>query len=286
MNRSLLTAVAGIALLSFMDAIIKGLVTRLPVVEVAWLRYLVGALAMSAIVSVARPGWPSAETLRANALRAVVVVVTAVSFFYALGQLPLAETLVLSFISPVMTALFAALLLGETLHRRILLALGAGFAGVLLIVAAGLGGHGEVTTGPRSGSVTGVVAVLIAAVGYSASNVLLRARAQRDPLLTIVAIQNVAPCLMLAGPAAWAWTMPARSDALLLAAVGLLGVAGHLCLARAYARVEATRLAPLDYTALIWAIAIGFFAFGEVPTVPTAAGAALILSAAWLASRR
>jgi S-adenosylmethionine uptake transporter len=267
-----------------MDAVIKGLVTRLPVVEVAWLRYLVGSAAMLLIVAVARPGWPSGETLRANALRAVLVVITATSFFYALGQLPLAETLVLSFISPVVTAVFAALILGEKLHRRILLALGAGFGGVLLIAAAGIGEHGGAAG--RSGSISGVVAVLISAVGYSASNVLLRARAQRDPLLTIVAIQNMAPCLMLAGPAAYAWTAPSVDDSWLLAAVGLLGVAGHLCLARAYARAEATRLAPLDYTALIWAIGIGYFAFGEVPTLWTGLGAAFILGAAWIASRR
>lgn len=267
-----------------MDAVIKALVGRLPVVEVAWLRYAVGSLVMGAIVAVARPGWPSAETVRANGLRAIIVVITATSFFYALGQLPLAETLILSFVSPVFTAILAALLLRERIDRRTLAALAAGFAGVVLVVAAGFGEHGQ--DGAKTGSWLGVGAVIVSALGYSASNVLLRARAQRDPLLTIVAIQNVVPCLILAGPAAFAWTTPVPTDAGRLVCVGLLGVSGHLLLARAYARAEATRLAPLDYTALIWALLIGFFVFAEVPTLEAMLGAALIVGAAWLVSRR
>ncbi len=283
-SRPALHAVLGIALLSFMDAIIKALVIRLPVLEIAFLRYLVGSFVMVAILGVARPGWPDRESLKANALRAVVVVITAASFFYALGQLPLAETLILSFISPVVTALLAALLLGERIDRRILAALGAGFAGVALIVLPGLvgGDPGHV----RSGSLPGVVAVIVSAIGYSASNVLLRARAQRDPLLTIVGIQNLAPAAMLAGPAAFLWVTPGPSDWALIAAVGSLGVGGHLFLARAYARAEATRLAALDYTALIWAVLIGLLVFGEVPTIWVGFGGVLILSAALLATRR
>ena len=283
MTRPALLAFIGIALLSFMDAIIKALVVRLPVIEVAAVRYAVGSLVMVLIAAAFRPGWPTAETLRANGARALVVVVTAVSFFYALGQLPLAETLILSFISPSVTALFAVLILKERLDRRILGALAAGFAGVIVIVAAGLGDHG---TAPGGNRLAGVVAVLIASVGYSASNVLLRARAQRDPLVTIVLIQNVAPGLILLGPAAYVWTVPSASDAMALLCVGCLGVAGHLFLARAYARAEASRLAPLDYTALIWAVVVGLVAFDEVPTIWAGLGGTLIMGSAFLASRR
>lgn len=275
-------AVLGIALLSFMDATIKALVPRVPVIEIAFLRYLIGSAAMAAVLSVARPGWPSYEALRANLGRAVLVVITATTFFYALGQLPLAEVLIISFISPTVTALLAALLLGERLSSRIILALAIGFAGVAVIV---LPGWAAADAAKKAHSLLGVGAVLTAAVGYSASNVLLRARAQRDPLLTIVGIQNFAPALMLLAPALWTWSAPSQGDWPAIAAVGLLGVGGHLLLARAYARAEATRLAPLDYTALIWAVLIGAAVFGEIPTLWTVAGAALILGAAVVAGR-
>ncbi|NNM73045.1 DMT family transporter [Enterovirga sp. DB1703] len=270
-----------------MDALIKGLVATLPVVEVAFLRYVVGSCVMAAIAAIQQPGWPRPDTVRANALRAVLVVVTATCFFYGLGVLPLAEALILSFVSPLFTALLAVLLLGERLSARILLAIAAGFGGVLVIVLGSQGAWGEGASGAtRAHSLWGVAAVLVSALTYSASNVLLRARAQRDPVILIVLIQNVAPALMLAVPAWLFWRMPNAGEAARLALVGALGVAGHLCLARAYAGAEAIRLAPLDYTALVWAVLIGFFAFAEVPTLWAVTGAVLILAGAFAGSRR
>ena len=280
--RPILQAFAGIALLSAMDALIKAVVAGIPVLQVALMRYLVGSVLILALCAILRPGWPTRESLMANGLRAVLVVVTATSFFYALGQLPLAETLILSFVSPTFTVLFAALILGERVTSRILVSLAAGFGGVALIVAGGLAGHG----GDKATSLLGVAAVLVSALGYAASNVLLRARAQRDPVLLIVAIQNVAPAAMLGAPAAFVWQAPSDSTWLVLVAIGTLGVAGHLLLARAYAGAEAARLASLEYTALIWAVLFGLLAFGEVPTLFVLAGGALILGSAWLAARR
>jgi S-adenosylmethionine uptake transporter len=63
-------------------------------------------------------------------------------------------------------------------------------------------------------------------------------------------------------------------------------VAGHLLLARAYAKAEAARLAPLEYTALLWAVVLGLVFFGEVPSLATLGGAALIVGGALIASRR
>ena len=182
--RPIFDCLVAIALLSAMDAIIKGLVSRLPVVEVAFLRYAIGSATMTAIVGVTRPGWPRLDTIRANALRAILVVVTALTFFYALGQLPLAETLILSFVSPLFTALLAVGILGERLNGRILLAIGAGFAGVLVIVLAGQEHSQSAPSGPGRPLhpvIFGVAAVLVSAFTYAASNVFLRARAQRDP---------------------------------------------------------------------------------------------------------
>ena len=286
--RPIFDCLVAIALLSAMDAIIKGLVSRLPVVEVAFLRYAIGSATMTAIVGVARPGWPRLDTIRANALRAILVVVTALTFFYALGQLPLAETLILSFVSPLFTALLAVGILGERLNGRILLAIGAGFAGVLVIVLAGQEHSQSAPSGPGRPLhpvIFGVAAVLVSAFTYAASNVFLRARAQRDLVLLIVLIQNWAPGCMIAVPALLVWESPSLSDLALLAAVGLLGVGGHLMLARAYSRAEATRLAPLEYTALVWAVLLGFVSFGEIPSAWALVGAALILAGAFVGAR-
>ncbi len=91
---------AAIAVLSVMDAVIKGMAAYYPVFQVAFLRFLCGSVIAVGAACILRPGWPSRETVVANSMRAVVAVVTALSFFYALSQLPLAETLLRSFLAP------------------------------------------------------------------------------------------------------------------------------------------------------------------------------------------
>ncbi|MGE7414078.1 DMT family transporter [Methylobacterium tarhaniae] len=279
---AVLLAALGIGLLSLMDATIKGLSDRYGVTGIAFARYAVGTLVMAAVLALLRPGWPSAETWRSNGLRAVLVVATALCFFHGLSVLPLAEALALSFLSPIFIALFAALLLRERVRPPVWAGLVVGFLGVGIVVAGQVG-----TEGPREvGSAWGIAAILASALTYALSMVLLRARARHDPVVTIVVIQNAGPAAMLAAPAAWTWTPVAAPDWALLVLVGLLGVAGHLVLSRAYARAEAARLAAMEYTALLWAIGLGYVAFGEVPGVATLAGAGLILAGSALAARR
>ncbi|BAQ48844.1 MULTISPECIES: DMT family transporter [Methylobacterium] len=280
---AILLAALGIGLLSLMDATIKGLSDRYGVTEIAFARYLVGTVVMAGVLGALRPGWPSAETWRTNGLRAVLVVATALCFFHGLSVLPLAEALALSFLSPIFIALFAALLLRERVRPPVWAGLVVGFLGVGIVVAGQVGAEGAQR---GAGSAWGIAAILASALTYALSMVLLRARARHDPVVTIVVIQNAGPAAMLAAPAAWTWTPVAAPDWALLVLVGLLGVAGHLVLSRAYAQAEASRLAAMEYTALLWAIGLGYFAFGEVPGVATLAGAGLILAGSALAAKR
>jgi drug/metabolite transporter (DMT)-like permease len=177
-------------------------------------------------------------------------------------------------------ALFGVLLLGERADRRILIALAAGFLGVLVVVSDQVGGAERVR------SAAGIAAALVSAVCYAFGLVLLRARAQRDRIVHIVLLQNLGAVLILAPAAAMVWRPPSLIDLLFFALIGALGVGGHFLLTSAFARAEAARLATLEYTALIWAAVLGYVFFAEVPTLGTALGAALIVTGAFVASRR
>ena len=274
-----LRATAGIAVLSAMDAIIKGMAAHYPILQVTLLRFLCGTIVATGVVAVMRPGWPSRETVVANGLRSVIAVLTATTFFYALGQLPLAETLVLSFMAPTFVAVFGMLLLKEPVDRRIVGALAVGFAGTL-VVALGGGDDGAAR------SSTGVAAAFASAVLYALSVVLLRQRAQRDKFMHIVIFQNIGPLLLVGPFGAAAWQPVAAPHIAWFLLMGVLGVIGHVLLATAFAKAQAARLAPLEYTALIWAALIGYAVFGEVPTLATLGGGALIVGSALIASRR
>jgi S-adenosylmethionine uptake transporter len=275
-----LIAAFGIGVLNLMDGTIKEAASRYPAVEVAFLRFVFGAAISLAVVVATRTGWPSREAIRANGLRSVLVAVTASLFFYALSVLPLIDAIGVSFTSPFFVVLFGALLLGERLDGRVWLALGLGVAGMLVILGGQLG-----QSTYSDAAWIGALAVVGSTMTYALSMVLLRARARKDPLLIIVLMQNLGPGLILALPAIWVWVPVSGPDMLLFAAMGGLGFVGHLALGLAFARAEASRLAPVEFTALVWGSMIGFFAFGEVPGWLTLAGTALIVMGTLLNSR-
>jgi drug/metabolite transporter (DMT)-like permease len=274
-----LRAAVGIAFLSAMDAVIKGMAAHYPIFQVTLLRFVCGTVVAAGVVVAMRPGWPSRETALANAARSLVAVLSATTFFYALGQLPLAETLLLSFLAPTFVALLGTLLLKERVHRRVVGALAVGFAGTLVVA---LGGSGE----GAARSWTGVAAAFSSALLYALSVVRLRQRAQRDKFIHIVIFQNVGPMLLVSPFGLAVWQPVAAPHLAWFFVMGVLGVIGHILMATAFARAEAARLAPLEYTALIWAALIGYTVFDEVPTLATLSGGALIIAAALLTSRR
>ncbi len=275
-----LRAAAGIAVLSVMDAVIKAMAVHYPTFQVACLRFACGSVIATGVVAVMRPGWPSRETVVSNLLRSIAAVATAIFFFYALSQLPLAETLVLSFLAPMFIALFGALLLKEKIDGRVVAALAIGFTGTLVVVL------GQIEEGGNSRSWLGVAAALASAVTYGFSLALLRQRAQRDKYLHIVFFQNIGPAVLSAPLAALVWMPLSLEHLAWFMVMGVLGFIGHVFMATAYAKAEAARLAPLEYTALIWAVLIGYGFFSEVPTWATLGGGLLIVGSAFLTSRR
>ena len=281
LGRTVLVAVAAEGMLTLMDALIKLLSARYPALQIAFLRFGFGLIGAAAYAAWRPPGWPTREAVLHNGVRAVIIVVTATTFFFALARLPLADAIALSFIAPVMTAVFGVSLLGERLDWRIGVALAAGLAGMLLIVGGKLGGAGL----DRDAAI-GAVAVVVSAVGYALNVVVLRHRATRDPISQIVLFQNLGPALLLAVPVLWVWTPLTLGDAALFALLGTIGVTAHTMLAHAFARIEATRLAPVGYVTLVWGVVFGLVFFAEVPGLATVAGATLIVLGTVLTQRR
>jgi S-adenosylmethionine uptake transporter len=268
-------------LLTLMDAMIKSLAPRYSAIEIAFLRYAFGMIGAIVYAVATRPGWPTGEATIYNGVRAVLIVFTATTFFFALGKLSLADAIAMSFISPALTAVLGVLLLSERLDWRLMIGLVGGFLGMLLIVGGKLGGAGI-----DRGVLLGAIAVLLSAIGYSLNVIMLRHRATRDPLAQIILFQNVGPALILALPAIWVWSMPPVADLVQFAVLGTIGVIAHTMLAHAFARVEAARLAPVGYVTLVWGVLFGFLFFAEVPSLATLMGAALIVVGTLFAQRR
>ena len=273
-----LVAMAGIGLLSIMDAAVKLVSAGVPTWQIVLLRYAFGTAFALAVFLAGDRSLPPAETMKAHLLRAVAVVITAATFFYALSVLPLVVTLALSFTAPIMIALLARASLGERPSAGVLAAIGVGFLGVLTVLAGELHRSG-------TGTLLGIAAAMTAAASYAISMVSLKWRAGRDPIATIVLLQNGFATLLVAPLGAWAWIPPAPSTLAWFVLIGLLGTIGHIALAWSYGRAEASRLGAIEYTAFVWATVLGLVFFGEVPSLTTLAGAALIMGGAVVAMR-
>ena len=275
-----LVATLAILVLTCMDATIKGLSARHVTIEIAFGRFSCGLLFAGLIALVARPGWPSFATTKAHLTRTFFVVSTAFLFFYSVSVLPLAEAITISFLSPSLVALLGWVILKEKVSRLTWGSILTSFLGVVIIAwddLAKTGGH-------ASANLLGIAAALGAAVTYAVSLVLLRARTASDHISTIVLLQNGLAALYLA-PFAFSFGAPAAAlsiDWPLFFAVGAMGTFGHLLLAWAYSQAAAARIGAVDYTALVWSLALGVLFFAEWPSRAVLIGAAFIIGGSFL----
>jgi len=277
--------VAALATASFvsMDCVIKLMAVRFDALQLGFFRFAGGSVFALALWLWKRTPLPDAAAWRLHVLRSVLLLCSLLGYFFALTRLPLAEALTISYLAPIFVAVLAIPALGERPSSSIWLALGAGLLGVSVSVAAELSLG---MSGFDTGRLLGMAAAAVAALSFAGVMLLARRQSRTDSIWTILLIQSVLPLLLLAGPTAWRWQPIQPGDVVLSLLAGGLGTLGLLALTYAITRLEASRVAPLEYSGFVWATLLGYFVFGEVPTLTTAASATLIVGGCLLLLRR
>jgi len=181
--------------------------------------------------------------------------------------LPLAHVTALDFTMPMWTALIAILFLGEKAKTHRMLALAMGFAGVLVMLRPGL----EIVT-------EGALIVLVGAVFYGASNVMMKSLLSDDaPWVIVFWMQLIQLPLSLLPAIFWFdWIWPDWSDAPWLLAIGLTGLTAHFSIARAFQLADATVCMPVDFVRLPLAALMGWLFYTEGVSIWVVIGALLI----------
>lgn len=274
-----MVAAAGIGTFSLMDAAMKDLALSIGAYNAVMWRNSVGALLMGVLFVGTRQKWPPAHLLKMHLWRSIVVAVMAVSFFWSLTKLPLAEAIGLSFIAPVIALYLAAVMLKETIGKEAIWASLAGLGGVAIILAGRLSGHYTMD------HVWGAAAVLFSAVVFAYNLILARQQAQVAGPIEIAFFQNLFVALTLGLAAPWFLQPIGMSDAPMVGASAALAVISLLLLSWAYARAEAQILIPVEYTAFVWAAFFGWLFFAEPVTWPVLLGTALIVGGSLIAAR-
>ncbi len=274
-----MVAAAGVGTFSLMDAAMKDLALSIGAYNAVMWRNSVGALLMGVLFVGTRQKWPPAHLLKMHLWRSIVVAVMAVSFFWSLTKLPLAEAIGLSFIAPVIALYLAAVILKETIGKEAIWASLAGLGGVAIILAGRLSGHYTMD------HIWGAAAILFSAVVFAYNLILARQQAQVAGPIEIAFFQNLFVALTLGLAAPWFLQPIGMSDAPMVGASAALAVISLLLLSWAYARAEAQILIPVEYTAFVWAAFFGWLFFAEPVTWPVLLGTALIVGGSLIAAR-
>jgi S-adenosylmethionine uptake transporter len=273
-------AVLGIAVFSSMDAIMKSLVLQIGAYDTLLWRTLAGTILTGLIYLPGRPAWPSRATMRVHLIRGAVSAVMAVTFFWGLARVPMAQAIALAFIAPLLALFGAAFVLKEHIPRRAIIASLIAFAGVGVIML------GQAASAPSPDRFRGTVAVLLSAVCYAYNIVLMRQQALVAEPKEVAFFQSIIVVSILALGAPFLAHVPDSRHALPIVGAALLATVSLLLLAWAYARGEANYLAPTEYTGFIWASLWGWVVFSEPVASYTLAGAALIIAGCLIAARR
>ena len=270
-------ALAGIGLMllatllfTIMDTIGKALTATYPVPQVVWARYFFQFALM--LLLIPRVGVAGLLRTRRPALhlgRGLLLAAATFFFITAISMVPLADAYTISFSAPLMVTVLSIPMLGEQVGWRRWSAVLVGFAGVLIAL------------GPMSGSVQWALLLpLVTATCFAFYQVLTRIGSYAADETTVMMLFYTA---MVGAAVAtlivpFFWQPLALADLGWMIAIGAIAVTGHLSLIKALTIAPVSLVAPFVYSQFIWAIAIGYVWFGDVPGIWMLIGCAVIIS--------
>ena len=268
---------AAVASFSLMDAGMKLLSAHYPPLQVTLLRgaaslpfVLVWVLASAGVRSIVPVRWGL------HLLRGVLGMVMIGCFVYALRRMPLSTAYTLYFVAPLLVAALSVPLLGEKVGPRRWTAIGIGLLGVVVVLRPGVDG---LVSFPGLMVLLAATAYAIAAVTVS---LLTRTDTPQSMVVWFLAIMAVG-----AGLAAIPGWVPLRWEhAALILGMGLAGAFGQIALTSAFMRGDASMIAPLEYTGLVWVIAWDWLLWQTLPDAATWTGAAIIVASGLYLLRR
>ncbi|NER13435.1 EamA family transporter [Leptobacterium flavescens] len=196
-----------------------------------------------------------------------LVGVTAMSlFFMAVHYMPIGSAVALRYTSPIFAAIFAVLLLRETIKPLQWLFFAIAFAGVLVLK----GFNGEIST---IGIVLGLISALFSGFVY----IIIRRLGKAEHPVVIVNYFMCVATLVGGILSIFNWIPPTFEDTLLLLSLGVFGFFGQLFMTKAFQLGETNVIAPIKYVEVVFAILVGVGFLGETYSWYSVTGMAMII---------
>ena len=266
--RSIYAMLLAVAMFSLMDTAMKLLAGHYPPMQVAALRGLVSLpLVLPYVIwrggmgTIFQVRWPM------HLMRGVLGIVMLVLFTFGLKKLSLAEAYSIFFIAPALITALSVVFLKETVNGARWIAIALGLVGVVVVLRPS--GSGMLTLGG--------LAILGAAVCYAVSGISARILGRTDSseqMIFWLMLMMAIGATLFAAPA---WVGVRGSDAWLLSGLAVSGFIGQIAVTEAFSKGEASSIAPLEYTALAWGVALDWLLWAVLPDRMTMLGAAIII---------
>jgi drug/metabolite transporter (DMT)-like permease len=242
----------------------------MPILQIVWARMFFGAVFILPFAwQAAGPGalWPDRPGF--HAARAAFLVGSTGFFFGAIGFMPIADSLAIFFVQPLLITALSPWLLKEQVGPRRWAAVAIGFCGTLIIIRPGLQAFNP-----------GMVLAFASGTCMALYMLITRRLAREETALMTTFHTSLMGAALMSLTLPFLWTAPDAWEWGLLLLLAAIAVAGHFLIARAYNMAEASLLAPLAYTEMIMATLAGWWFFGEMPDGWTFFGVAILIACA------
>lgn len=254
--------------ISGMNGVVQHLSHSMHVVEITFFRQLIGALFLAAVFLPKGVHHLRTRRIWMHFLRAVLNIAAMLAYFVGLSLEPIAKVVALSLSAPLFASLGAIVVLREKMPSHRWIALGVGFAGALVILD------------PVQPMLSlGAAMVLLSNALWAVALNVIKSLSRTESSITISLYAAILMTPMAGAATLFVWQTPTMEQFLWLMAIGALGSVAQLCLGQAFREADATLVLPLDYTKVLWASLIGYFAFGQVPDIWIWVGSLVVFGA-------
>ncbi len=277
--RGIIFMVSAVALFSIMAAMIKAVLETVPTGQTVFFRsaftlpviliWLFSRGDLSTGLKVKNP--------MGHFWRGVIGTTAMALGFAALSYLPLPEVTAIGFTAPLLTVIFAAMFLGETVRSFRLTAVGIGMIGVMIVLWPRLTLFESDSSNDTA--ILGIMLVLGSAVFRALAQVHIRNLVQTEQASAIVFYFTLTASTLSLLTLPFGWVIPTIGELSLLIGAGLIGGVAQILLTFSYRFAPASVVAPFDYAALLFALVIGYIWFDEIPGLTMLAGALIIILA-------
>ena len=239
----------------------------IPTTEIAFFRNLFGLIALLPLILRWGDPLPRTRHLGRYLARTTIGLGAMLCGFWAVGHLPLAQAISLSYATPLFVTIGAAMWLGERVRIRRWMAVAAGFLGVIVILR------------PGTGFTPGMIVALLGALFAGIVAIQIKQLSRFDSPDTVVFYTYLFWVPMSLVPALLQWVWPGPMAWVWLVATGVMGTFGQLLWTRAIALGEVSALQPISFVQLPVLVVFGWWLFGETIDAWTVMGAAIVLAA-------